>query len=167
MRISRTHRSRAWLGTLAAVAFWAPAGVPAATSTTTFAVSATVLSTCAVSASPLAFGNYAMTQTDSTTTLSVTCTNGTTYTVSLNAGTGTGASVATRKLTGPSSQTLDYSLYQDAGRASLWGETIGVDTVAGTGNGAAQSLTVYGRIPASQAPGAGAYADTITVSVTY
>ena len=139
----------------------------AATDSTTFAVTATVLSTCAVAASPLAFGNYSMAQLDSSAPLLVTCTNGTTYTVGLSAGVGAGASVASRKLTGPASQALTYALYGDVGRTTLWGQTIGVDTIAGTGNGAAQTLTVYGRVPASQGPGAGAYTDTITVTLTY
>jgi len=139
----------------------------AATDSTTFAVTATVLSTCAVAASPLAFGNYSMAQVDSSAPVLVTCTNGTTYTVGLSAGVGTGASVASRKLTGPASQALTYSLYGDVGRTTVWGQTIGVDTVAGTGNGAAQTLTVYGRVPASQGPGPGAYTDTITVTLTY
>jgi len=39
--------------------------------------------------------------------------------------------------------------------------------VAGTGTGAAQNLTVYGRIPASQFPGAGSYSDTVVVTLTY
>lgn len=138
-----------------------------ATGSTTFAVTATVVGTCVVLASPLSFGNYAMAQIDAATSVGVTCTNGTTYTISLGAGTGVGANVATRKLTGPSGQTLDYSLYQDVPRTTLWGQTIGTDAVAGTGSGTAQTLTVYGRIPGAQGAGAGAYADTITVTLTY
>ena len=78
-----------------------------------------------------------------------------------------GASVAARKLTSAASGTLNYALYQDVGRATLWGQTIGTDTVAGTGSGATQTLTVYGRIPALQGSAAGAYTDTITVTLTY
>ncbi len=141
----------------------------ATTATTTFAVTASVLQTCLVAATPLAFGNYdptSATPTDGSTTLLVTCTNATPYTVGLSAGGGTGATVATRKLTN-GGNTLNYSLYQNGARSTLWGTTIGTDTVAGTGTGLAQSLTVYGRIPALQAAVQGAYTDTITVTVTY
>jgi spore coat protein U-like protein len=64
--------------------------------------------------------------------------------------------------------TLNYSLFSNAGRTTNWGNNIGTDTVAGTGTGALQTLTVYGRIPASQttAP-VGSYSDTITVTVTF
>jgi spore coat protein U-like protein len=63
--------------------------------------------------------------------------------------------------------TITYSLYQDAGRTTVWGNTIGTNTVAGTGNGASQSYTVYGRVPPQTTPAAALYGDTITVTVTY
>lgn len=138
----------------------------AATATTTFQVTATVLGTCLISANNLAFGNYSGTQVDGTTTLSVTCTNTTTYNVGLDAGTGSGATVSNRKMTG-GSETLDYALYSNSGRTTNWGNTVGTDTVSGTGNGSAQTLTVYGRIAASQYPAPASYSDTITATITY
>jgi len=44
---------------------------------------------------------------------------------------------------------------------------VGTDTVAGTGTGALQSLTVYGQLPANQKVLPGSYSDTITVTITY
>jgi len=49
----------------------------------------------------------------------------------------------------------------------VWGNTIGTNTVASTGTGAAQSFTVYGRIPSQTTPAPATYTDTITVTVTY
>lgn len=144
----------------------------AATESTTFTVGATVADSCSVSASNLAFGNIdpllnSTTATDATTTISVTCANGTAYNVGLNAGTATGATVTARKMTS-GTNTLDYALYSDSGRTTNWGNTVGTDTVAGTGSGAAQSLTVYGRVPSGQVSAqTGSYSDTITVTVTY
>jgi spore coat protein U-like protein len=43
----------------------------------------------------------------------------------------------------------------------------GIDTVAGTGNGSAQTLSVYGRIAPQTTPAPGAYADTVNVTVTF
>jgi len=103
---------------------------------------------------------------DQTSTLQVTCTNTTPYNIGLDAGTGSGATVASRKLTSGGA-TVNYTLYSDTGRTTVWGTTIATDTVAGTGNGAAQSYTVYGRIPTQTTPAPGNYADTITVTVTY
>jgi spore coat protein U-like protein len=139
------------------------------TVTASIAVSATVLSSCGVTALPLAFGTYSPTQSTNTTaqtTVAVTCTNGTPYNVGLNAGAGTGATVATRKMTS-GSNTLNYSLYQDSGYSTVWGNTIGSNTVAGTGSGLVQTINVYGSATALQAVPAGAYTDTITVSLTY
>ncbi len=144
-----------------------------ATETTTFGVSATVADACSVSASALAFGSFdtavANTDKDASTTIDVTCSNGTPYDIGLDAGGATGATVSARQMTGGTgTDLLDYALYSDTGRASNWGNTVATDTVAGTGSGVSQVNTVYGRIPSGQATApTGAYSDTITVTVTY
>jgi spore coat protein U-like protein len=97
----------------------------------------------------------------------VTCTNTTPYNIALNPGTATSATVTTRKMTGPSSATLNYSLYSNSGMTTNWGQTTGTDTVSGTGNGSSQAITVYGQVPAGQYVTPGSYADTITASVIY
>jgi len=141
----------------------------AATSTTTMTVQMTITATCTVnSAATLNFGTVGVlaSNTDQTSTIQVTCTNTTPYNIGLDVGTGSGATVAVRKLTSGGA-TVNYSLYSDTGRATVWGNTVSTDTVAGTGNGSAQSFTVYGRIPAQTTPAPGTYTDTITVTVTY
>ena len=140
-----------------------------ATATTTLAVQVTITATCTInSASALNFGTQGIlaANADQTSTIQVTCTNSTPYNIGLNAGTGTGATVATRKLTNGAA-TVNYTLYSNSGRTTVWGNTVGTDTVAGTGNGSAQSYTVYGRIPAQTTPAPGTYTDTITVTVSY
>jgi spore coat protein U-like protein len=139
----------------------------AATVTTTFGVTATVQATCLVSATPLAFGTYTGAVATSTSAVSVTCTNTTSYNVGLSAGLATGASVTTRQMTGPASALLGYALFSDPARTVNWGNTIGTDTVTGTGNGVAQAITVYGQATAGQFVAPGAYTDTITATVTY
>jgi len=143
-----------------------PNHAQATTVTTTIAVSATVLSFCSISATALAFGNYSTTAVSGTATVTGTCTTGTTYNVGLSAGTGTGATVTTRYMTN-GSNTLGYSLYQDAGHANVWGTTIGTNTVLSTGTGLAQTFTVYGLIPASEYVAPGSYTDTVTATITY
>jgi len=142
--------------------------VRAATTTTTFNVSLAITASCAVSATPLAFGSSGViaANIDNTSTVSVTCTNTTPYNVGLDAGAGTGATVATREMTAGGA-TVNYTLYQNPGRSTIWGNTVGTDTMGGTGNGSAQILTVYGRVPSQSTPAPGAYSDTITVTVTY
>jgi spore coat protein U-like protein len=99
--------------------------------------------------------------------VSVTCSNGTSYNVGLNAGTASGATVTTRAMSGPGSATLNYSLYQDSSHSTNWGNSVGTDTVLGTAIGAVQTLTIYGQVPANQYPAAGSYSDTITATITY
>ena len=141
----------------------------AATATSTFTVDVTIQAQCLInSASNLSFGTRGVliANVDQTSTIVVQCTDTTTYDIGLDAGTGAGASVATRKLTGGGA-TINYRLYSDAGRTTVWGNTVATDTVSATGNGAAQSYTVYGRIPAQTTPAPNAYSDTITITVTY
>jgi spore coat protein U-like protein len=141
----------------------------AATATTTFTVQITIQANCAIdSAGMLDFGSQGLltANVDATSTIQVTCTNTTAYNIGLSAGTGAGATVATRKMTS-GGNTINYSLYRDVGRTQVWGTTINTDTVAATGNGAGQTHTVYGRVPPQTTPAAATYTDTITVTVTY
>jgi spore coat protein U-like protein len=89
---ARSNHLHAIIGVTAAIAGLSLSSLPASasTATTTFSVSATVQSTCMISASNLAFGNYSGSLINMTTTLSVTCSNSTTYNVGLNAGTASG-----------------------------------------------------------------------------
>jgi spore coat protein U-like protein len=135
--------------------------------TASFGVTAVVQATCAISANPLAFGGYSGLLVNSTSTITATCTNTTSYNVGLSAGSATGATVTNRSMTGPAPALLGYKLFRDSGRTANWGNTVGTDTVAATGNGTAQPLTVYGQIPAGQFPRPGNYSDTITATITY
>ena len=146
-----------------------PAPVLAATATASFTVTATVVASCTLNGGiPLAFGTYTPgVAKDATTTFTATCTTGTPYALDLSAGSGSGASFATRRMTS-GADTLDYGLYTDAGRTTVWGDgTGGSNTVGSTGTGVTQTFTVYGRIPAAAAATVGTYLDTITVTATY
>lgn len=154
--------------TIAALLCAAPAF--AGTASGTFNVTATVLNNCSISTADLAFGNYnATTATASTasTTLSVTCTSSLPYTVALDGGS-TNAAVAGRAMGDGNGNKLTYGLYTTNAYSTIWGDGTGTtQTQAGTGNGSAQSLTVYGKIPAGQYVKSGSYTDRITVTVAY
>ena len=147
----------------------------AAQSTTTFQVSAAVVANCLVTANALAFGTYDPTAADRDvdTTVSVRCTNGTGYTVSLNAGVTAGATLAQRKMT-DGTNFMNYNLYTTAGRTTIFGDgTGGTATKTGTGTGIgagqAQTVDIFGRIPTGQDTlPIGTYTETtITVTVTF
>ncbi len=143
----------------------------ASTATTSFAVTATVVKACVVSATPVLFGTYNPVGAASTATgvLTVSCTPTTSYTTALNAGTGAGATVASRKMTGlTATNTLAYALYQDLAHTVNWGNTPGTDTPAAvTGTGLPQNVNVYGQIAAGTTGAFDTYTDTVTVTVTY
>ena len=127
-------------------------------------------SACSVDPTPVAFGLYSpfnVAPTDTAGTVRVTCTTVTVgYTVSLSVG-GAG-SYAPRRLSG-GAQTLSYNLYTDPLRTIVWGDGSG-GTANVTGAFAlpgAIDHTVYGRVPAQQNVGAGAYTDTITVTINF
>lgn len=142
----------------------------AATATGSFTVQITIQASCVfVSATTLTFTAVGViaANDDASTTLSVQCTNTTPYNIGLSAGLGTGATVASRKMTGTGGALVNYTLYSDTNRTTVWGQTVGTDTVSASGSGAAQPYTVYGRVPVQTTPAPGAYTDTITVTVTY
>lgn len=138
------------------------------TTETTFKVSAKVQAVCEVTASDLDFGVYTSKAptVEATTRLSATCTPGSTYTVGLNEGTSAGATVNQRKMVS-GSNALNYQLYSDSARSTIWGDKAGKSSVTGVGNGSAQDHTVFGSIPAAQTIPAGDYGDVITVRVYY
>lgn len=154
-----------------------PMVASAATATTTFNVTATVNATCSVTATDVAFGivdPLATTAATATGTVVATCTNGSAYTIDLSAGAGT---YAQRTMSNGSS-TLDYNLYNDATYTSVLGDGTGSTVLisasapdlgtAGTGNGGAQTYTVYGQLPLPQATATtGSYTDTINVTLNY
>jgi spore coat protein U-like protein len=135
---------------------------------TSFFVSATVVSTCYVTASNISFGSVGLvtSNVDSSSTVTARCNTSVPYTVSLSGG-NAGATDPTQRKMAKASETVTYGLYRDAARVQPWGSTIGTDTVAGTGTGVAQNITIYGRVPAQVTGSPGNYSDTIVATITY
>ncbi|HZP10963.1 MAG TPA: spore coat U domain-containing protein [Nevskiaceae bacterium] len=148
--------------------------VQASTTTTTFNVTATVISSCSTSASDLAFGNYdplAVGAAVGTTTVTVTCSLLAPYSIGLSIGTN-GVAINNRKMkiTGGGTDLLNYGLYRDLSHTLNWGITTGLggDTLNLVGTGLAVGSTVFGTIPAGQTGASvGSYTDTITVTITF
>lgn len=141
-----------------------------------FTVSATVLPQCSTYVTTdMDFGSNAgavTTNIDRLSTIQLTCINRTAYSVGLNNGQNVQGTTRRMRLTPVGSSTsyyIPYELYRDPQRTLRWGNTLNVDTVTGTGNGAAQTLTVYGRTPPTTGaiPAQGAYSDVVTVTITY
>jgi spore coat protein U-like protein len=143
----------------------------ALTASDTVPVTATVIDSCTVNSTALTFGNYngiVGSALDSVGTVTAVCTMGTAFSVALDAGTGSGAAMTARLLTGPGGATLAYSIFCDAPRTQVWGDgSGGTDVATGTGTGVAQSFTMYGRVPSLQTSTVGSYTDSVTVTLTY
>jgi spore coat protein U-like protein len=157
------------LGAAAAGAFGAP--VHAATATANMSVTLTITAECTVvSATTMTFGPKGLltSNTDATATITVLCTNTTPYNIGLDKGLN-GGSVSTRQMKGAlaSPESVNYSLYRDSGRTQNWGQTIGSDTVSGTGTGSNVPTTVYGRVPPQTSVKPDTYNDTVAITVTY
>jgi len=159
--------------TIAAIALatlgFAASSVQAATVTATMPVKITIQNACNISTTAPTTLDFAtqgplVANVDQTATITVTCTTGANYNVGLDGG-GGGNINARRMING--TNTVGYQLYSNSGRTTVWGTTIGTDTVAGSGNGTTQTLTVYGRVPAQTTPAAAVYNDTVNVTVTY
>lgn len=134
--------------------------------TASFNVLANVQGACTVTAADLDFGTRGVldTNVDTLSNVTVKCPNATPYTVALGPGNaGTGA--PSRKMI-LGAQSVNYDIYRNAGRTLKWSDAVGT-TVAGTGTGANQTIPAYGRVPSQTTPGAGAYADTVVVTVSY
>lgn len=156
---------------LAAVAAVASTPALAATATNTMPVSVNVINSCTVAATPMAFGAPTAiggAPVNTTSTISLACTNGATYDVALDLGTHFQATQRYMS-NAAGTVTIPYNIYSDAARSAAWGSTSGTNTVAGSaGLSGAVVLTAYGQIPASAASvGAGSYTDTVTVTVTF
>jgi len=154
---------------LAALLLLAVGNAWATDTTTTFLVTATVSSSCAVSAGNVAFGTYnpgSLVNTDALATISVTCTLLTPYTLKLNEGANaaTAGDTSSRRMKANTADYLPYQLYSDALRTSPWDNSTGV---SGTGTGLAAPHSVYGRISAGNNVPSGSYQDTITVTLSY
>lgn len=134
-----------------------------------FTVSATVTNNCNIGATNLSFGTAGVIGAglSATGSLSVTCTNGDAWRISLNGG-GSGNVAARAMQRQGGGGSVNYQLYTDSAGTLPWGDgTGGTTRVTGTGTGLAQSVNVYGRVPAQSTPMPGNYSDTITATIEF
>jgi len=155
---------------LAVTALTASTSAFAGESDGTLLVSATVLENCTIVATPMAFGaltDVGSANVDTTSTLTLACTPGADFFVSMNDG--ANASGGARRMVGASSgEFLPYEIYTDNTHTTVWGSTEGTDTVAGTAPAGVATLTAFGRIASGTAsPSADVYSDTVTVTVNF
>jgi spore coat protein U-like protein len=129
---------------------------------------------CSVSATGVNFGAYDVfvaTPYDSTGTVTVTCDQAPPVDVTITIGpSGTSGGFIPRQMRSSSSpDRLNYNLFVNAGRSTVWG-----DGAAGTSTVFLKNVkknrptvtTIYGRIPPGQDVSVGSYFDSLTVTIT-
>jgi spore coat protein U-like protein len=139
----------------------------AATAGSTLTVQASVTANCTIANATLNFGAYdpvvanatALLPKDGSTTMTVACTKGFIPTI--------GIPPAGRSMAG-GGDTLNYELYKDAARTTLWGDAGAAlfTPPSGPGKGGT-AYTIYGRIAGGQDVGVAAYSGTIQVTVNF
>lgn len=132
----------------------------------TFEATATVDDNCNVTAADIDFGSVGIlsANVDAQGEVSVTCTNGTPYSIALDGG--LAAAPPTAREMSLAANTVTYGIYKDTVRTQPWGDGVGT-LLASTGSGVAQPWPTYGRVPPQATPPPGAYSDSIIVTVSY
>ncbi|HZH44210.1 MAG TPA: spore coat U domain-containing protein [Lysobacter sp.] len=122
---------------------------------------------CGVSVTPLTFGTINpldRVPVESVATVTVSCPGAAAYTVSASAG---GGEFVERRMSN-GANALAYQLYTDPGHSQVWGDgSTGTAVISGLGDAGGSVHHVYGRVPAQPLAVPGAYADVLTVVVTY
>ena len=127
---------------------------------------------CAIqNLTPIAFGIYdptAAAPVDANGSFRVRCRPRSSYSASISTG-ASGNFFPRTLIQGPNA--LAYNLFREPARATVWGDGSGgsqVVTVANSGPpGNPVTVTIYGRLPAGQWVAAGAYADTLVLTIEF
>lgn len=139
----------------------------------------TVVCSCTVSTTPVAFGTInplSSSSTDSTGSVKVSCGGvaGLLIPFRIDIGTGASGSYAMRRLKSGAA-SLNYNLYLDGNRLTVWGDGSSSSQPANAsmlldvlGLSPAHTQWIYGRIPGAQSGTVpGVYTDSVGVTLTY
>jgi spore coat protein U-like protein len=154
-----------------------PVVAQAGTATANLSVSIIITAACTINPATLIFAptpgtSLLTTAVNGSSTVSVTCTGGSPYSIAMD--NGSNASGSQRRMIS-GGNFLSYNLYVDAAHTSPWSTATGAsnctttgDCFLGTGNGSAQSVNIYGVVPTTAtAPPSGTYTDTVTMTITF
>ena len=144
----------------------------AATQTENLLISADIATSCTMTNTDIAFGDYlpltthATATLDATATITSTCTSGVSAVLTLGQGSvplsGSSDAAPLRSTSGG----LAYNLYTDSAHTTVWGNT-SVTGVAVTGTGAGLATTVYGAVASGQTTPTTGGADSVVLLLTY
>jgi spore coat protein U-like protein len=128
---------------------------------------------CDISTNAVPFGTYnvfASSPTDSTGSVSYSCFLALSLNVRIYLGTGGAGGFSPRRMSS-GGHTLNYNLFRDAARSTVWEDGSGTTSyhqvsilalVASAG-----TVTIYGRVPALQDVNIGSYTDDVVASIVF
>ena len=142
------------------------------TAPSNLSVSSSVTNNCVISTAPaLDFSAYDPSGTNKASNLDVlanlglTCTPGAVASIGLSLGANGASAVGTTRAMKSGTNVLNYELFADSGRGTVW-------TVVPMVQAAAPSTSevvypIYGRVPFGQGVPAGTYGDTVAITVNF
>jgi spore coat protein U-like protein len=150
----------------------------AGSQTSTVVITASIPPSCTIGTAAIAFAAYdpvnanATVPDDRTGDIVVKCTKGASG-ITIGLGNGANNTGAQRRMTNSTDPktTLDYEVYKETGRISIWGPGDGGSPRSGTdmnGVGDYVTVTMFGRIPPRQLQAtAGTYSDTLVSTILF
>lgn len=162
---------------VAALLDLAAGSTQAAIKTASMGVSLRISANCTVTAAALNFGSttFVDSNLDVSTNISVRCTSGTFYYVTMGMGANSTGTPPVRRMKANTADFVSYNLFTDSSRSVPWLASVTTAPTAsvpvtgapsGIGTGAVQNIPVFGRVSAGPIV-PGNYADTVAVTVTY
>lgn len=105
---------------------------------------------------------------DTSANMTIECTKETPYSIALDAGDNSADAVNTTRSLKSGTNFLDYELYSGSAGGTVWGSTVGTDTVdKASADGADEVITIYARVPSHQNQPVGTYGDDVTATIWY
>jgi spore coat protein U-like protein len=147
-----------------ALALVAVTGPAALAQTADLTVTAEIQASCVLNGGSLDFGPYTATEetdTEGEGSFTYQCTGGTGITLSL--GPGQNGDGGIRQMASGDAR-LQYELFQNPARSTVWGED-GAALVVESTSTSATPVPVYGLIQAGQDSAAGSYSDTVLITL--
>jgi spore coat protein U-like protein len=157
---------------------WTGSALGAGSQSSTVIITASIPPSCTIGTAAIAFTAYdpinahATVPDDRTGDIVIRCTKGANG-ITIGLGNGANNSGAQRRMvnTVDPTTTLDYEVYQDSGRITVWGPGDGGAVRSGAdlnGTGFSMTVTMFGRIPPHQlSASAGTYNDTLVSTILF
>lgn len=122
-------------------------------------VTATVQKYCTIKSTPFSFSDRQKNSLTAQATVTVTCTNGTPYYLSV--------SQIDNAIVDRDNDILVYSVYQNAQKSQVLGNTMNKNVISGVGTGLPENLTLYAVIKSDQPIAPGNYEGKLHVTLSF